>query len=116
MAKITIAQLQLQLEGLTARVVELETAAAVPSTVYQKRRTYAECKTPAEKAEYLRQFNRNKRKNSERQRINAKAPEGESPTVVERLRELAEDFDIPMTKLTVRSGCVWFNGEAIAEL
>lgn len=112
MAKITIAQLELQFAALTARVVALEAAAAVPSTVYQKRRTYAECQTPAEKAEYLRQFNRNKRKGKERERINAEAP-GESPSVLALIDSMAEDLGVSRGAIVQRGGEFYHQGKLV---
>lgn len=97
---------------LEARVAKLEADAAAPSTVYQRRRTFAECQTPAERAAYLAQFNRAKRKAKDRAALGAPVP-GESPTVRDRIERAAKLLGVPMTSISCRSGKLWHHGEEV---
>jgi hypothetical protein len=115
MARVSNQQLQLELEVLRNKVASLEADAAAPSTVYRHRSSYASCKTPAERAAYLREFNKRKSRGRDRRAMRAPAP-GESPTIRERLQVAADALGVPVIKLRVQSGHIWLGDRDLGEV
>lgn len=113
MARVSTQQLQLELAQLRGEVSRLKADAEAPSTVYRKRRTYAECETDAERAAYRAQFRRAKQRKKLAQSARVPRPEGESPTVLDFLKKVAKTIGCSHTDLRIQSGAVWRGKEYV---